>query len=90
MKMTLITLTAALFAAPFAHAACENEAANHIAQKYNVTPIETKDLGGGRGGQGSLPNREVWVKASDNSTYSVFFFVGDCRSITKDVRWGSN
>lgn len=84
----VLTVIAILFTSTIAHAACENEAAQHIANKYGVTPIEAKDLGGSRGGEGSLPNREVWVKASDNSTYSVFFFAGDCRSITKDIRWG--
>ena len=86
MKKIILAL---LLGSPFAaYAACENEAMNHIARKYNVTPVDVKDLGGGRGGEGSLPQREVWVKASDNSTYSVYFFAGDCRNITRDVAWG--
>lgn len=72
----------------FAYAACENEAAQYISQKYNVSIIEMRDLGGGRGGQGSPANVEVWLKADDGSTYSVYFFGSHCGTITRDIKWG--
>lgn len=85
-KLILATAATLLFSAQ-AFAACEQEAANHIANKYGVSVLETRDLGGGGGGQGNVRDREVWVKDTNAATYSVFFFAGNCNSISRDIKW---
>ena len=87
MKKWILAAVATLLFSAQAFAACEQEAANHISQKYSVNVLETRDLGGGGGGQGSVRDREVWVKDDAGSTYSVFFFAGNCGSISRDIKW---
>lgn len=84
--MKKLVLTALFLAAAQAYGYCETEAANHIANKYQVTPVETRDLVRNCGGEGGV-DREVWVKASDDSSYSVFFWGCDCSYIKRDIKW---
>lgn len=86
MKTWILGLAATLIFSVQAFAACEQEAANHISQKYAVNVLETRELNSG-GGEGAPRDREVWVRADDGSTYSVFFYAGNCGSISRDIKW---
>jgi len=84
--MKSLILATLFFSAAPVFADCEVEAANHIATKYQVNPIEERDLVRNCGGEGGV-DREVWVKASDESTYSVFFWGCDCSYVKRDIKW---
>ena len=85
--MKKMILAGMFLAAAQAYGACETEAANYISNKYQVNAIETRDLVGNCGGEGSTVDREVWVKADDSSTYSVFFWGCDCSYVKRDIKW---
>ncbi|MGE0631727.1 MAG: hypothetical protein AB7O96_04935 [Pseudobdellovibrionaceae bacterium] len=66
---------------------CEDKAARAVEKKYRVHVVETRQLGGGCGeGGGQI---EVWAKASDRSTYSVYFGGScSCEWVKRIIRWG--
>lgn len=86
MKKYLLLSVFALFGSVQAFAYCEAEAGQFVEAKYGVRAVEARELGGG-GGEGRPQDREVWVKAEDGSTYSVFFDFNNCSNVTRVIAW---
>ncbi len=86
MKKYLMLSVFALFGAVQASAMCESEASQFVESKFGVRAIEVRQLGGG-GGEGRPQDLEVWVKAEDTSTYSVFFDWNSCSHVTRFIAW---
>ena len=89
MKKNMLLSIASLFVifgSTKAFAYCETEARTFIENQYGVRTIDAKQLGGG-GGQGRPMDTEVWVKADNNSTYSVYFMLNNCSNITRHIAW---
>lgn len=86
MKKYLMLSVFALFSSAQAFAFCEAEAGRFVEAQFGVRAVEARELGGG-GGEGRPQDREVWVKAEDGSTYSVFFDFNSCSRVTRYIAW---
>lgn len=86
MKKYLFLAAFAMFGSVQAFAVCEAEASHYIESQFGVRTIEARQLGGG-GGEGRPQDIEVWVKAENQSTYSVFFGFNSCEYVTRVIAW---
>ena len=86
MKKLVLLSVFALLGSVKAAAACEAEASQFVETHFGVRAVEARELGRG-GGEGRPQDREVWVKAEDASTYSVFFGFTSCSQVTRYIKW---